>query len=139
MLETVVRLHSPPGIRNWVDIETYFASDGNLMQLFWLPKRSRPANANLLPTRRISLHIWDTMVNKLKLTTFPSPLTPIAALKYLIPNINLQIWNAKGITTIEHLYFANSLRRFEDLPTSQYYTYLQITHFLTYRCKNHTP
>ncbi|OCT91572.1 hypothetical protein XELAEV_18014631mg [Xenopus laevis] len=65
MLETVIRLHSPSGVRNWVDIESNFVSDHNLLQLFWLPKKSRPSITNLLPTTRTLLHIWDVIAKKL--------------------------------------------------------------------------
>ncbi|OCT76998.1 hypothetical protein XELAEV_18032201mg, partial [Xenopus laevis] len=115
IMESAVRMHTPLGQKNWIDLEAGYADLRLLKQYFQLDKEHRPPLTSLLPTTRFTLQTWHKLALKHNFGSFPSPLFPLLALPKIIPHIRITSWCQRGIRLVADLYSLNSLATFDSL------------------------
>lgn len=125
--------------KHWLHME-HQLTGRTIWDLPWKAKPHRPANSYISTPISTTLRTWDILTTKLRLTTFPSPYTPIHYNEAFPPALHrgpFEIWREEGCHTISHLYQGRTLLSFQEcqqqfsLPSTEHFRYLQLKHWVT--------
>uniref|UniRef100_A0A803K0Y7 Reverse transcriptase domain-containing protein n=1 Tax=Xenopus tropicalis TaxID=8364 RepID=A0A803K0Y7_XENTR len=145
-LEAMISIHTPTK-EPWKTIENLPTAPLQLANLFWLPKSSRITTAELLPTSKHALDLWDTIAHKSKRSPTNSKFRTIFNNREFTPGCtptNFKPWIAANLTTIKALAPEQKVISFQEctdkhkIPNTQFFQYLQIKHYLEAKIKTQT-
>lgn len=121
----------------WTEIESSQFQRHDLYHLFIASRFTNLQHTTLSPTVLASLQAWDAVINFPFRDSKPSILSlPLQSLTAVIPDLNIRRWVNKGVKDIDDLMIGPAPKTFRslqievDLTSHEYYTYLQIYHFL---------
>ncbi|CAH2284805.1 Hypothetical predicted protein [Pelobates cultripes] len=131
-LETAVKLHTPKGTYQWVDMEAAKSDKTPLVDILWTPKTLRPKDYLLFPTTSLTLHHWDVLRHSQNTTHKFHPRTPLTALRAISPWLSLNSWVKLGIHKLDQIMHHNRIKPFPELQqefkltNSSVFPYMQI-------------
>ncbi|CAH2223893.1 Hypothetical predicted protein [Pelobates cultripes] len=131
-LETAVKLHTPKGTYQWVDMEAAKSDKMPLVDILWTPKTLRPKDNLLFPTTSLTLHHWDVLRHSQNTTHKFHPRTPLTALRAISPWLSLNSWVKLGIHKLDQIMHHNLIKPFPELQqefkltNSSVFPYMQI-------------
>uniref|UniRef100_A0A8C5PFE7 Reverse transcriptase domain-containing protein n=1 Tax=Leptobrachium leishanense TaxID=445787 RepID=A0A8C5PFE7_9ANUR len=123
----------------WLRMENAYTAPFRVHDLMWFATLPHQKLEGILPSTSLSLMAWRLWGRPL---LRPFPLLSLAPLRFLsrtIQDLNLDRWFQLGLTHINQLFTATTIKPFSDLtrefalPASDCFTYLRVKHALTQR------